>query len=522
MPLPSQLQVVQPPLLRLCHALAEAGSLESMFSTVVQALVDTTGCSRAAALAFDGAGVMRVRAAHGLSAEYRAAVEGHSPWQVGARDVRPIFVADVEGAPDLQSLLPLFRRENIRALAFLPIVGGGRLLGKFMLYAEATTDWQGVDLDFVLGSADLLASFLLREEAVERLQQARRMESLGLLAGGVAHDFNNLLTAMLGYADMIRAETMRGTPARAHVEDLLRTVERASELTRQLLGFARPDTSAQEAVDLGEFLTEAAPILQRVCGDRHRVAVAVPQEALVVTASRTQLHQLLLSLVTNARDAMAEGGVIGVTLVRGRLPETAELSVTDTGRGLDAASQQRLFEPLFSTKGAVAGAGLGLATCYAIVAACGGEISVNSKLGNGTTFVVRLPLGRSASAPPSTVAPAVRVLLVEDQEIVRSMFVRALVGMGFQVHTAVDGETALEVLSRHAVDVVVSDVVMPRLGGIELSKRIAAQWPGVRVLLVTGFVDEPMGVPPGVPVLGKPFLPRELAHRIRGLLATPS
>ena len=162
-------------LVHLCHELANASSLASMFEAVVQALVATTGFTRASALAFDAAGVMRFRAAHGLSAEYRAAVDGHSPWPADAGCPEPILVDDVAQAPELAALMPVFARENVRSLAFLPLCADGRLLGKFMLYSATTTDWRAVDLGFASAAADLLASFLLREATQERLQQAQRM-----------------------------------------------------------------------------------------------------------------------------------------------------------------------------------------------------------------------------------------------------------------------------------------------------------------------------------------------------------
>ncbi len=512
-------------LLHLCHELANAASLEAMFGAVVEALVEANGFSRAAALTFDGGGVMCFRVWRGFSDAYRAAVEGHSPWGVDQRQARPIFVDDVERAADLASLLPAFRREAIGALAFLPIAGGGRLLGKFMLYADRPVVWHEQELGFALAAADLLASFLLREEVQDRLLQARKIESLGLLAGGIAHDFNNLLTAILGYVDLIRGETVRGTPARNYVEELLRTVEAASDLPKQLLGFARPDASVPEPVDLCEFLGEVQPSLERLCGGRHALVVQLPQEPAVVFANRAQVQQLLVNLVTNARDAMAAGGTVTITLVSPRDAAHVEIAVADTGVGMDEATRRRVFEPLFTTKAEGGGAGLWLAMCYAIVAAGGGDIAVRSAAGCGSTFVVRLPrakAGQGATLGTPSTPPVARVLLVEDQEMVRSMLVRALVGMGFQVLTANDGEQALELLARRTVDCVVSDVVMPRLSGIELAKVMAQRWPQVHVLLVTGFVDAPHAVPEGVPILSKPFLPRELGRRVRELLRVRS
>lgn len=513
-----------PALVRLCHELANASSLAGMFESVVKALVATTGFTRAAALAFDGAGVMRFRAAHGLSAEYRAAVDGHSPWQAEAGCPEPILVDDVRTAPELAALRPVFERENVRSLAFLPLCGDGRLLGKFMLYSATTTDWRSVDLGFATAAADLLASFLLREAAQERLQQAQRMESLGLLAGGIAHDFNNMLTSILGYGDLIRAETLRGTPARTYVDELLRTVEQAAERTRQLLGFARPQLGGRERVDLAAFVGELLPSLMRAAEPRHSLRVHAPATLPPVFANRAQLQQMLWILVQNARDAMPDGGVVDV-MVGARRDAMVELVVRDHGRGLDDATRRRLFEPAFGNRGEATGIGLGLPTCYAIVQSLGGDIAVRSSPGRGTSFVVALPVHAESTAPAAaagavTAERATRgtVLLVEDQEHVMGALVRQLTGLGYRVRTAVDGRQALALLAGEAVDVVVSDVVMPELGGIELARMLRARTPPVPVLLMTGFVDEPQSVPPGVPVLTKPFLPRELAAQLQQLL----
>ena len=504
---------------RLCHDLANATSLEGMFDSVVQALVEATGLRRASVLTFDEAGVMRFRASRGLSAGYRAAVDGHSPWTADTVDAQPILVADVAQDPSLASLLPVFASEEIRALAFLPLHGGGRLLGKFMLYSGAPMDWSSRDLGFAGAAADLLASFLLRELAQGRLLQARKMESLGLLAGGIAHDFNNLLTSILGYVDMIRHDTLRGTPARTYADELLQAVEQAGELTRQLLGFARPQPVAKEAIDLGAFVAEAKGPLHRLCGPRHALQLRFGEGLQLVHANRAQLHQLLWNLVTNARDAMPEGGEIQVAVRRSRLPNCVELEVRDAGVGMDEAVRRRVFEPLFTTKVVGRGTGLGLATCYAIVTSLGGDISVRSSPGHGSTFVVALPSAGSATVPAAPPEVFVgTVLLVDDQEHVLRALQRSLQAARYRVLTAVDGQQALDVLGRDVVDIVVSDVVMPVLSGVELAERVHRRWPGLPLLLITGFVDEHHELPAHLPVLGKPFLPRELLQRIETLL----
>ncbi|MBL8736302.1 MAG: response regulator [Planctomycetes bacterium] len=506
-------------LVQLCRDLAMARALPEMFEAVVRALVAATGCSRAAALAFDDDGVMRFRAFHGLSAGYRQAVEGHSPWSPDAGCPEPILVDDVARCDDLEALRPVLAEEGIAALAFLPLCGDGRLLGKFMLYADRPLDWRCVDLEFARAAADLLASFLLREAAQERLEQARRMESLGVLAGGIAHDFNNLLTSILGYADLIRSDSLRGTPVRGYVDELLRAVEQAAELTRQLLAFARPQLAGREAFDLGSLLAEVAPLLQRSCRPDHELRVGAPREPVPVLANRAQLHQLLWILVQHARHVSPAGSPIDLLVAR-RGSSMVEIAVRDLGPAMDENARRRAFEPSSTSAAGVPGGGLGLPTCYAMVQSLGGDIAVRSSGAVGTTLTVALPLASFAATEPDSgpVAEGATILVVEDQDQVMGALVRQLTALGHRVLTARNGRLALGILAERSVDVVVSDVVMPELGGFELARLLRARVPPVPVLLMTGFVDEPKAVPEGVPVLQKPFLPRELAYQLQQLL----
>jgi two-component system, cell cycle sensor histidine kinase and response regulator CckA len=511
-----------PALVQLCHTLANADTLPAMFDAVVSALVSITGFDRASALAFDGAGVMRFRAAHGLSVRYREAVEGHSPWTPDSTGAESVLVDDVTVAPELASLLPVFAAERIRACAFLPLQAGGRLLGKFMLYADRPVDWRTVDLGFATAAANLLASFLLREAAHERVMRARQMESLGLLAGGIAHDFNNLLTAVLGYAELLRDETLRSTPARAHVDDLLAVAERAADRARQLLGFARPSSGGREVLDLAAFLREAEPILARSLSARHPLRIELASRLPGVLADRVQLQQVLLHLLQNASEAMPAGGPIRITATVGRA-DHVELAVIDTGVGMDDATRRRLFEPLFTTRSDGRGTGLGLATCYAIVSGLGGDIAVRSAPGAGSTFVVALPAAGRAAAPAPGLpaaepAAGATVLLVDDQQVVARALQRSLERSGHRVLLAGNGREALATLAREQVDVVVSDVVMPGMGGVELARELRSRRPALPVLLISGFIDAPRDLPPGITVLHKPFLPRELLFRLQELL----
>lgn len=493
-----------------------------MFASVVQALVEGTGVNRASVLIFDDTGVMRIRAAHGLSEAYKRAVDGHSPWSIDTVDPPPLLVADAATDPAIVGLREVCAEEHIGALAFLPLSGGGRLLGKFMLYSEAPTAWSEVDLEFAIAVANLLASFILRERAQERLLQARKMESLCLLAGDIAHDFNNMLTSMLGYVDLLRVESLRGTPAREYVEELRETVEQASDLTRQLLGFARPAALATELVDLPQLFTESGVTLQNLCGPRHTLRIEFMGTPGRVRAGRAQLLQVLTNLVTNARDAMPDGGPITVT-VRHQPGGGVELQVSDQGVGMDDATRRIIFEPLFTTKKLGRGTGLGLATSYAIATSLGGDISVRSAPGAGSDFTLTLPPatvldtgGKAASTP--AVERGAAVLLVDDEAIVVRLLTRALEMAGYVVYAASNGREAVECLEHHPVDIVVSDVIMPVMDGVALASEVAHRWPNVPVLLVTGYVEDARELPTGVPVLAKPFKPRELCYQIDSLL----
>ena len=493
-----------------------------MFASVIAALLQGTGVERASVLTFDDNGVMRFRAAHGLSDAYKTAVDGHSPWSVDTVNPPPLLVSDVATDPAADGLREVFAAEGIAALAFLPLSGDGHLLGKFMLYSAQPTTWADVDLEFAGAVADLLTSFIMREQAQDRLLHARKMESLGLLAGGIAHDFNNMLTSMMGYVDLARVETMRGTPAREYIDELRTTVEQAADLTRQLLGFARPLTLSSELLDIRRLLDDARPSLQNLCGPLHPLRIDVEGAPVPVRAGRTQLQQVLTNLVANARDAMPAGGTIAIRARAGRAG-MVDVMVSDTGVGMDSTTRRRIFEPLFTTKRLGRGTGLGLATCYAIVTSLGGDITVRSTPGKGSDFIVSLPAGALAAANEPAASRVVvehgaAVLLVDDESSVLRPLVRALEMSGYVVHTASNGREALDWLDAHEVDIVVSDVIMPVMDGLTLVGETRRRWPEVPVMLITGYVDGARELPSDVPVLLKPFKPRELCGHIDRLL----
>jgi two-component system, cell cycle sensor histidine kinase and response regulator CckA len=382
----------------------------------------------------------------------------------------------------------------------------------------------------------------------EQLRQSQKMEAVGQLAGGIAHDFNNLLTAILGSTQLLLHNIPPGDPRREDAEEIKLAGLRAAELTRQLLAFSRRQVLAPKVLDLNAVVANIERMLRRLLGEDIELVTSLDPGAGAVNADPGQLEQVLLNLAVNARDAMPAGGRLSIETARFTLHEEhverrhrmppgdyACLVVTDTGVGMDDATQAHLFEPFFTTKEVGKGTGLGLATVYGIVKQSGGYIWVYSEPGRGTTVKVYLPRVRGATEPaappPHPAAPPreVRgghetVLLVEDAAPVRALARRSLEACGYRVLDASDGPTALELSARHgeAIDLLVTDVVMPGMSGRELAERLAPGRPSMKVLYTSGYTDDAMvrqGVlNAGVAFLQKPFVPDSLARKVREVL----
>ncbi len=364
-----------------------------------------------------------------------------------------------------------------------------------------------------------------RERLEEQLRQSQKLEAIGSLAGGIAHDFNNILAAVLANAQLLR-ETAPG-PEAQDIEDAAR---RGATLTRQLLEFSRGEAAAPTLVNIAEVVTAMTPMMGRLLPREIELRADMPSAGAMVLVDRGQLEQVILNLVINARDAMPDGGVI-------RLEAWSEqghvvLRVGDTGTGMDAATRARIFEPFFTTKPRGRGTGLGLATVYGIVTKAGGEISVDSLPGAGTRMNVRLPKATGAPARASAsialpVAAAPRVILVvDDEDALRLSIARFLERRGYRVHAARDGLEALSTLAEHEweVDVVLTDIVMPRLGGIELAERIRSHGVRPAVLCMTGHAGRSFEAAPDAPwhpdqVLIKPFELNALVDRLSTMTA---
>ncbi|HEY3256622.1 MAG TPA: ATP-binding protein, partial [Polyangiaceae bacterium] len=379
----------------------------------------------------------------------------------------------------------------------------------------------------------------LAEEALrkseEQLRQAHKMEAVGLLAGGVAHDFNNLLTVIAGYAEALLNDGGTAPAIKDDLTQICRAAEQAATLTRQLLAFSRRQVLKPEVLDLNSSIAELEKMLRRLIGEDISLTVTLSPRAALVKADPGQIEQVILNLVLNARDAIESGGRISVESSHVELSGPGRerkscvmLAVRDTGLGMDEATRARIFEPFFTTKERGRGTGLGLATVYGIVEQSGGSITVSSEPGFGSTFKVYLPATPdplSRPAPPTAesdypAALPIRVLLVEDEEMVRSVARRVLEQHDMRVVEAENASIALTIFNERPTefDVVVSDVVMPGMSGPSLIELLLLIRPDLKVLYMSGYANDALVnhsvVERGFVFLQKPFAPLELVRSV--------
>jgi signal transduction histidine kinase len=371
-----------------------------------------------------------------------------------------------------------------------------------------------------------------RRNLEQQLRRAEKLDAIGQLAGGIAHDFNNVLMAILTNCRSLSAQLPSGERPHRQVAAIQSAAERAAGMTRRLLAFARGDQDEPVALDIAAHIHRMSALLVDLISDSISVVISLAPGLHAVLGRSSEIEQVIMNLVVNARDAMPHGGT--VTITARNVPESDEvlLTVTDTGEGMDAATRNRIFEPFFTTKAPGSGTGLGLATVYAVVSRSRGRIDVTSERGAGTTFSIWLPATRAVPAEPivrpdePVAALAGTIVVVEDDEQVRVAICDVLKDAGLQVIEACDGVEALQVCRRHSgpIDVVLSDVVMPRLGGAELARSLAVDAPSTKVIYMSGYAHR--GTPGGRTrdlgsVLQKPFTPGQLLDRIRDALLSP-
>jgi PAS domain S-box-containing protein len=376
------------------------------------------------------------------------------------------------------------------------------------------------------------------------LRQSQKLEGIGHLAGGVAHDFNNILGVILGYGELMRHQIAEGHPARPRLDLVIQAAQRAAGLTRQLLAFSRKQVMQPKLLDLGVMVGELRRMLERVVGEDLEIVVESAEGLGAVLADPTQIEQVIMNLVVNARDAMPRGGFLTLETANvdfdhayasthppAQAGSFVMLAVSDTGVGMDAETQRRMFEPFFTTKPQGEGTGLGLATVYGIVKQMGGYVWVYSEVGRGTTFKIYLPrVAEAATSAPAPVAATPlpggheTVLVVEDTESLRDLVRELLEDQGYTVLCANDGEEALALAGNRgvAIDLLLTDVVMPKLSGGDLVRQLRVLRPEIRVLYMSGYTEGAVtrqGVPSDAgSLLEKPFTGQQLATAVRRVL----
>ena len=375
------------------------------------------------------------------------------------------------------------------------------------------SDWSRVIVTF--------ADITDRKHLEERLVQSQKMESLGRLAGGIAHDFNNLLTVINGYSDWTLQQMDPRNPLRAGIMEIRNAGERCAEMTRQLLAFSRKQPVKPRPLDLNQFIAESQGVLNAVIGDDIELSFLPGDDVGNIEADTGQMHQVLMNLVVNAREAMPNGGRVNIKTYRS--DQFAVLEISDTGHGMDEPTRQHLFEPFFTTKSNHKGTGLGLATVFGIVKFAGGRIDVSSEPGAGTTFTIYLPrTDASAALKLQETAGEFRghgtVLVVEDREEVRVLTTHLLEELGYRVLSAACGTEAIAAAEREtgAIDLLLTDVIMPGMNGREVADVLMPLRPGMKVIFMSGYTNQLLG-DSSVPYLQKPFTRSKLIQLLRSL-----
>ena len=467
-------------------------------------------------------------------------ITGRSGSDARGRMLLEAFAPAAPGTPEGRSLLTAIREGR----PWRGVLAGARADGRSFdarVSVAPVRDATGTVTHQVLTARDVTDE--LREQ--EGRRHAQRLEAIGTLAGGVAHDFNNLLTAINGYAAIAMEDLQPGDPLREDLEEIRNAGERAADLTRQLLAFGRRQVLTPESLDLGAVVAGIQKMLGRVIGEQVHLVTSLESDTWLIRADRGQVEQVLVNLAVNARDAMPSGGRLAISTANVRVSGTearrhpegtpgefVRLRVEDTGLGMSPEVLARVFEPFFTTKDQGKGTGLGLSTVYGIVRQSRGFVGVTSAPGAGSTFDVYLPRDTAEPLPeapgqeeePGQLAGGEVVLVVEDEEQVRSLVVSQLTARGYAVLSAADGREAQRLAETRAerIDVLLADVVMPRMSGPELARLLQRSHPETAVIFMSGYAEEAVlaqgTLGAGSDFIGKPFAVDDLTARIRHLL----
>ena len=505
----------------------------------------------------------------------------HSFCQHVVARAAPLVIEDARLDPELKDNLAI-PEINVVAYLGVPLLAAGQVVGSFCVIDRVPRQWTQKEIDAVSELAELVMTELklrgevvrrceteelLRENQAEleervrertaeleselterkkleaRLLHVQKMDALGRLSGGIAHDFNNLLTAIEGYADLAESSLQEPNVAASHLAEVRNAAGRAAELTKRLLAFARRQVTEPRVIDLNELVTGMQKMLARVIGEDVRLTTRLEETPWVVKVDSGQMEQVLMNLVINARDAMPRGGELAIETANVTLDargaqamsdaapgEYVRLAVRDTGTGMSPEVRRLAFEPFFTTKEQGRGTGLGLATSYGVVRQAQGAIQIDSEPGVGTSILIYLPRATEARQEPVMPASAPAsggsetVLVVEDETLVRMLAVHTLRSNGYTVLEAGDGAEALRVAQQHdgSIDLLLTDMVMPRMGGVTLAQRLREQRPNVRVVFSSGYSSQALseaGLTEAAVFLPKPYRAANLLGKVREALA---
>ena len=481
-------------------------------------------------------------------------------WNPGAETILGYSEREVLNQPLVRLIPDRYQADHLAGIARVGAGGASRVMGKAVeLYARhkdgreipislSLSQWQVGKAKCFTGIIRDLSERKLaemeREQLEAELRTSQKMEAIGSLAAGVAHDFNNILTVILSYTEFASEKAPEGSPLHDDLAEVKQAADRAVVLTRQLLAFGRKQVLLPTRLDLNQTAAAFDKTFWRLLGEDIKLVLRLAPDLGLTMADPGQIEQVIMNLVINARDAMPGGGTLIIETANVEISDAyaaihagvkqgsyVQLAVTDTGSGMDAVTKARLFEPFFTTKERGKGTGLGLSTVYGIVKQSGGGITFYSELGIGTTF--RVFLTRDWSVPALTAEPTriqerptgnEAILLVEDEEPIRKFGRRCLEEAGYRVLTAGDGEEALRICTEHDgnLDLVLTDVVMPRMSGGVLAQKLSETRPALKVLFMSGYTDAAIvqhGVQhAGSRFLGKPFSPTSLLRKVREVL----
>jgi signal transduction histidine kinase len=524
-------------LLRSLEQIARAG-LPAEACVSALGAVEALGVSGAWIQWNDAAGTPRFAHTRDASPGCLTAAGRGLPWPEAA--ATPGIVVIEAGAGPPEALPGALHAAGMGAATLVPIVSGSRLLGALVLLTEERREWTAGERRLANGIAQLAAGalemereFSARLQLEQELVQAQRLESIGRIAGGVAHDFNNMLTAMIGYMDLVSACLPPDTEEQGYLAQALDAAEQATDLSRQILSFARRQPAPPAPQNLNALLEQLRPLVQRLLPDSVRLVTRAHADPVWVLADAGQIEQLAVSLALRARDAMPEGGVMSLTttIVAGAkgAPDRAALEAEDTGGGMDADALRLAMQPTLGGAGKGGSRVLELAIAAALVRASGGQMEAERLATGGTRVRASWPLTVSPGSRPdpggAVVGGRETVLFVEDDPMVRDLAATTLSRLGYEVLTAPGADEALGWLEQHpgGVQLLIADLVLPGMSGRELVLRARETRPGLCVLLTSGYATSPgvTEVAGGLPFLPKPFTSDTLARRVRETLDAP-